>query len=435
LPRRITPDLPGDTACNCSKAPPMIQREISRLLAAEGISNFGAMLSRLAIPWLAALTLQATPAQMAALLVADVVAAALGATLLGGWVDRRPKRRLMLAADAMRALLLGGLALAAGTHTLTFTILLPAAAASGVLTLAFELARSAWIAQRVAHDDLPRRNAQLAMAASLSETAAFALGGWLYQALGAALALAVDAASYVVSALCLKGISELPGAAPAQSRPAASAARVVWAEATEGLRIVANRPRLTALAVIDGLMAFAGALFGTSYMIFVSRDIALPTGVLGMIFALGSLGALIGAFVAPRLGLRFGSGRTMAMGLLLTAIGAALVPMVQRAGWIAIALLATHQIVGDAGHTVHDVHGRSLRQTAVAPAFLARADAGVRTVEHAATLAGALVGGVWGTAFGTRGVLWLAVGCSAAAAVWAAMRLARKPHPGRPYRG
>jgi MFS-type transporter involved in bile tolerance (Atg22 family) len=381
----------------------MTDREIPRVLAAEGISNFGAMLSRLAIPWLAALTLWATPAQMAALLVADVAAAALGAMLLGGWVDRQPKRRLMRAADALRALLLAALALAAGTQMLSFVMLLPAAAAGGVLTLVFELARSAWMAQRVAHDDLPRRNAQLAMATSVSETAAFALGGWLYQALGAALALAVDAVSYAGSALCLKGVSAVPGAALADSRPAVPAARALWAQATEGLRIVASRSRLAALAVIDGLMAFAGALFSTSYMIFVSRDIGLPTGPLGMVFALGSVGALLGAWVAPRLGARFGAGRTMALGLSLAAIGAAFVPMAREAGWIAIGLLAVHQIVGDAGHTVHNVH----------------ADAGVRTVEHAATLAGALVGGALGTAFGTRGVLWLAVACTAAAALWA----------------
>jgi Major Facilitator Superfamily len=412
----------------------MTDREIPSVLAAEGISNFGAMLSRLAIPWLAALTLLATPAQMAALLVADVAAAALGAMLLGGWVDRQPKRRLMLVADAARALLLGALALAALTQTLTFVILLLAAAAAGVLTLAFELARSAWIAQRVAAGDLPRRNAQLAMAASVSETAAFALGGWLYQALGAALALAVDAASYVGSALCLKGVSEVPGAALADSKPAAWAARALWAQATEGLRIVASRSRLAALAAVDGLLAFAGALLGTSYMIFTSRDIDLPTGPLGMVFALGSVGALLGAWVAPRLGVRFGAGRTMVLGLSLAAIGAACVPMAQEAGWIAIVLLAVHQVVGDGGHTVHDVHGRSLRQTAVAPAFLARADAGVRTVEHVATLAGALVGGALGTAFGTRSVLWLAVGCTAAAAMWAALRLAQADQRGRLYR-
>ena len=84
----------------------------NRVLAAESASNFGSMLSRLALPWLAALVLQATPLQMAALLVADVAAAALGSLLLGGWVDRHGKRFVMLWADGLRCALLALLALA-----------------------------------------------------------------------------------------------------------------------------------------------------------------------------------------------------------------------------------------------------------------------------------------------------------------------------------
>ena len=91
----------------------MAQRDIGRVVAADAVSNFGSMLSRLAIPWLAALSLQATPAQMALLMVADVLAAALGALFLGHWVDHSGKRAVMLWADGGRALLLALLALAA----------------------------------------------------------------------------------------------------------------------------------------------------------------------------------------------------------------------------------------------------------------------------------------------------------------------------------
>ena len=84
----------------------MSDRNFSRVLAAEGRSNFGSMTRRLAIPRLAVLTLQATPSQLAALLVA-------------------------------------------------------AAASCGLLTVAFELARSAGMAQRTAETDLPQQNARL----------------------------------------------------------------------------------------------------------------------------------------------------------------------------------------------------------------------------------------------------------------------------------
>ena len=341
---------------------------------------------------------------------------------------------------------------------MSFTLLLAAAAASGVLTVGFELARSAWLAQRIDARDLPRRNAQLSVAGSLSEAAAFGAGGWLYQGLGAALALAVDAASYAASALCLRGVPEaqaprsaplamsgaipvaipdvIPGAMSGATSAATSTAnsptapwRALAAEVADGLRAIAARPPLRALAGIEALLSFGMALTGTSIMIFVSRDLGLPTGQLGMIFALGGVGAVLGASLAPRLGRRFGPGRTMAFGLAILTLGSAFAPLAEGAGWAAAGWLIAQQIVGDAGHTVHDVHDRTWRQTAVPAALLARVDAGIRSAGQFATLAGAAVGGLIGNAFGTRTVLWLAVAAMAAAALLAAWRLAEPRWP------
>lgn len=308
-------------------------------------------------------------------------------------------------------------------------MLVVAAAASGILTVSFELARSAWIAQRVAPADLPRRNAQLAAVGSLSETVAFALGGWLYQWLGATLSLVVDALSYAVSASWLRGVQEVPGVPRPET--SGSAWRALLREASEGLNAVWRRQPLRALASIEVLLAFSMALSGTSYMIFVSRDLGLPTGELGMIFALGGLGSVLGAGLAPRLGRWWGPGRTMTLGLATFALGATFVPLAQGTHWAAVAWLVAHQIVGDAGHTLHDVQDRTLRQTAVPATLLARADAGIRSAGQFATLAGALAGGVLGTTFGTREVLWLAAATAAAAALVGALRLAERRRHGK----
>ena len=411
----------------------MQRHDFPRVLAAEGISNFGTMLSRLAIPFLAALQLQATPLQMAALLVADVAAGAIGSLWLGSWIDRRGKRTVMLLADGLRCALLAALALAAWARVVTVPLLVLAAATSGLLTVAFELARSAWIAQRVIDADLPRRNAQLSVAGSLSETAAFALGGWLYQGLGAALSLAVDALSYAVSALCLRGVAEVLAAKPqpTQPTPSSSVWRALRADVAVGLRAIADRPLLRALVGVEALLGFSMALTGTSYMIYVTRDIALPTGPLGTIAALGALGAVVGASLAPRLGRAVGPGWTMTLGLVAFALGAACIPAAQGLGWATVAWLVAHQIVGDAGHVMHDVHDRTLRQTAVPAALLARVDAGIRCAGLLATLAGAALGGLLGTATDARTVLWLAAAIAAGAAVLAAWRLS--PYrPGNP---
>ena len=110
----------------------------------------------------------------------------------------------MIATDIGRAALLAGLAALAWANLLSICCWPAAAALSGALGVAFELARSAWVAQSAAPERLPARNAQLSAAGSISETLAFALGGWLYQLLGAVLALAADALSYLLSALCLR---------------------------------------------------------------------------------------------------------------------------------------------------------------------------------------------------------------------------------------
>jgi Na+/melibiose symporter-like transporter len=418
--------------------------DLKRVLAAEGISNFGAMLSRLAIPWLAALVLDATPLQMAALLVADVAAAALGALLLGAWVERRGKREVMRWCDGVRAAVLVALAALVWHGSVTMTALALAAAANGVLTMAFEVARSAWMAQRLAAHELTEGNARLSMVGSLSETAAFALGGWLFQWLGAVVALVVDALSYLASAWCLRGVPEVqPASVPAASTTSTTSAgrvtprlgarvRGAWLEVSAGLRVVAAHRTLRALAWLEGLLALAGSMVGTSYMIYVARDLAIPTGTLGLVFAVGGLGAIAGARLAAAASHRIGLGGAMTAGLAAVAVGAACIPLASGPGLWAIALLVMHQIVGDGGHTLFAVHDRTLRQTAAPAHTLARADAAIRFGGQVATLLGAAVGGLVGNALDARGTLVLGAAVLLLAALFALVKLRGLNGPSEP---
>jgi MFS family permease len=425
--------LPTRTAAAATSAD--TTNDFRRVLAGEGISNFGSMLSRLALPWLATLALAATPLQMALLLVADVAAGAAGALLLGTLVDRCSKRTVMIAADVARAALLGGLAALAWANWLSIWLLAAAAALSGAVGVAFELARSAWVAQSAAPERLPARNAQLSAAGSISETLAFALGGWLYQLLGAVLALAVDALSYLLSALCLVGVRGGRDPAPAADgsaaadRDAPSPAEVrrrrlgFIDETLSGIAVIRATPQLRALATLEILLALAGSLAGTSYMIYVARDLAFPTGTLGMIFATGGLGAIAGAALAPRLARRIGSGNAMTVGLVAATLGTLCIPLAPGATLLGAALLVAHQIVGDGGVTLFEVHDRTLRQTLVTPDLLARVDGGLRSLGRLATLVGALAGGALATALGARFAIGVMVALLGGAAVVAHHRL------------
>jgi predicted MFS family arabinose efflux permease len=461
-------------------APAAPHAGLNRVVAAELVSNFGSMLSRLTIPWIATLVLGATPWQMGLLLMADVAAGAAGALLLGVAIDRWPPRRTMLLADGLRALLLLGLALMAWQGRLTMAVLVPAAAASGLATMAFELARSAWIARAIAADHLTSANARLSAGSSLAETAAFAIGGWLYQGLGAVIALLIDAASYLLSALCLRGVRVLPAAAaPRDAADAAGSSRIATAwqalrtDVAGGLDAIRADRRLRLLAWVELLVSLAMAFGGTSYMIFVSRDLGFAPGVLGLIFAVGGLGALAGAGLAVRLDRGPVQGRDgerasgpepgsalrsdpesalkldreaplrpdpasaltpIAIGLTLLTLGQLCVPLAPSAGWLGAALLVMHQLIGDAGRAVQEVHDRGLRQRSVPAALLARVDGGLRTIGQGATLLGALAGGVTATAFGARTALWFAALFTAAAALAAWRAVVAESVSGRAFR-
>lgn len=394
-----------------------------RVLGAEAVSNLGSMLSRLAIPWFATLSLNATPWQMGWLLVADVAAGAAGALWLGGWVDRQPARRVMLLTDILRALLLMTLAALAAAGLLQWWMLVVAAGLSGLWGVGFELARSAWMARASAPESLAERNAALSATGSIVEAIAFAAGGWLYQVLGAVAALAVDGLSYLGSALCLR---KVPEATPTSAEATTTSAHW-WSDIRAGFETLWQHSALRGLAGIEALTALAMSLTGTSYMIYVSRDLALDPGPLGMVFALGGLGAVAGAALAPMLGRRWGAGRAMTAGLAVMALGAACIPLASGAGLMALALLASHQLVGDAGHTLRNVHDATWRQTATPPDRLARVDGSLRSIGHAVTLAGALGGGAAATVWGARSALIASAVVLGLAALVSGLWMARRP--------
>jgi predicted MFS family arabinose efflux permease len=395
-----------------------------RVVAAEVVSTFGSLMSRLAIPWLAVLVLDAGASAMALLAVADVAAGALGALLLGALVDRWPKRRTMIAADLARATLLASVPLLAAFDVLGIGWLFVVVAINGTLTVAFELAQSAWLARSSEQADLTQRNSALAAGNAVTEAASFGLTGWLFQWLGAVVVLVLDALTYLASALLLARIEE----PPALQREAAAAslrghARALADDVGAGLKATFAHPVLRALAGVEVLTAFAMSFAATSYMIYVARDLAIGTGALGLLFALGGLGALAGAWLTARAARRASPQHWLVGSLLVWAFGSAATPLASSAGWVGMALIALQQVVGDAGGVAYHITDRTLRQTHAAPQALARVDASMRTLGYSATLIGALLSGVLGEALGARPLLFASSALLGVAAATAAVLL------------
>ena len=181
--------------------------------SAATISVFGSFVTRIALPFVAIETLHAGPIEIAVLRSLDLVAALLVGFVAGAWVDRLRRRPLMIWADTGRALLLGSIPVAAIGGWLTLPQVLIVSSLAAVCTTFFDVADRAYLPTVVGRADLVRANGALAATISAMEFLAFGVAGFLVKLLTAPIAIAIDAASFVVSALLL-GTIRRPEPAP-----------------------------------------------------------------------------------------------------------------------------------------------------------------------------------------------------------------------------
>ena len=375
-----------------------------RLWTAATISVFGSFVTRIALPFVAILTLRAGPIEVAVLRSLDLIAALVVGFVAGAWVDRLRRRPVLIWADLGRAVLLGSIPVAAIGGWLTLLQVFVVSALAAVLTTFFDVADRAYLPTVVGRPDLVRANGALAATSSAMEFAAFGVAGFLVNLLTAPIAIAIDALSFLVSAGLLGSIRR-----PEPPPPPASEREPVLDEIREGLRVVVRDPVLRGLAWGTMGLAAMWGVFGATWLLFVTDDLHLDPAVIGVVAALGGFGSLFGALLAERVVARFGLGRVVVSSLLLAALGNLLIPLAPPAlPLLAILCLIGQQLIGDTAVTVFDVTEVSVRQSRVGDRQLGRVNATVRVAMVMAQLGGTLVGGVLAEVIGLRGAAFLA---------------------------
>ena len=359
----------------------------------------------------------------------DLVASLAIGLVAGAWVDRVARRPLLIGCDLARALALAAVPVAALTHHLTFALLLAVQASCGLFNTLFDVARSAYLPVLVGTDALVDANAKLSGTGSIAEMSAFGIAGWLVQWFTGPIAVAVDACSFVVSAAFLAAIrTPEPPPAPRTLAQGRHAAATFVAEVREGLAATFGEREQRGLALGDALMHFMFGTFMASYTFFCTRELVMPAGPLGMIYALGGVSGLAAAWAAPRLGERFGQGRVMSGGLWLAVIGFALAAFAPAHRFApAAGLLSAQQLIGDAGLALFVIHSSSRRMELAAEHLRGRIASASRFLSVAMMLAGVTFGGAIGTQTSARVVLASGSAALALAALAIALSGAGRP--------
>jgi MFS family permease len=387
-----------------------------RLWAATTVSYFGSFITRTALPLAAILMLGAGPLEISALRGLELVAGLLVGLVVGAWVDRLRRRPIMVGADLGRAALLATIPVAAVAGVLALPQLLIVAFLTAILTTCFDVASRTYLPTIVSKPQLVTANSALTASASAAEFTGFGVSGFLIQLFTAPIAIAVDAASFVVSALALGSIRQ-----PEPPVPAVVDREPVLREIRDGLRVVLGSPTLRAIAAAHGSTHLLWGIFGTVYLLFATRDLALGPAAIGIIAGVGGAGSFLGAAVAGRVIARLGIGQTMLLGMAGFTVGNALIPLAPSgAVLVGAAFLVAQQLIGDSAGTLYDVVETSLTQSIVAPRILGRVTASISTYTTLLSLVGTIVGGILAELLGLRAAMAIGIlgGVAAFAFIW-----------------
>jgi predicted MFS family arabinose efflux permease len=371
----------------------------------QGHAHDALWITREGLPMMAVIGLAATPAQLGLLAALASGAALIVGLSAGDFIDHAARRPILIAMDLVRGMILMVLPIAAWLGLLSMLQVYAAAALVAAASVLFDIADHAYLPGLVGKAQITDANAKISLTESLAEMGGPALAGVLFQWLTAPIAVAVNTATYFVSALFLWRI-RTPEPAPAVRSQGAgwvngvvTGARTAWAE-----------PRVGVLLVMAGFGGLFGGFFSALYIAFVLRGLGLSPALLGLGIATGGVGALAGSMLAQPMARRFGVGPAICLSGALSALGVLILLLAPPEPVAGMTALVASQFLGDAFGVIPLILAASLRQCLLPNAVLGRVGATFSAVGGGAAVAGALVGGALGQALGLRETLILAVG-------------------------
>lgn len=370
----------------------MAGERFGRFWAAATISSFGTAVTAVAMPVLVVRDLEASAFAVGVVNAAQFLPYAVLGLVAGAYADRWRRQRVLVWSSLGRAFALGAIPVLWACGTLGVWTLVALLLAFGAFSVFGFAATQSLLPRLVPRSRLVAANARLDQGDAAAQTFGPALGGGLVGLLGAPLAIAIAAVSYVVDALlnARLGIDDSP--------PERTAERHLRREVVEGLRWTYRHPTLGPLAVSTHVWFLANGAAFTALAIVALREMGLSAVVFGLLVATGGVSRLLGATLAPAMGGRLGTGPTI---LATRAVHPAAWVLVALAPQVpaGVALLGAALALQGLAMGVENANDTGYWQLVTPDRLLGRANATRRSVNRTAGALGAVLGGAALTLF------------------------------------
>ena len=284
------------------KVGPLINARFAAFVGGRFLSGVGDFTFDTSVVLLVATVLthgaQRSPLAVSGVLLASSAPAVVLAPVAGVFVDRWNKRRVMLWMDALRALLIPLVALAAVMRlstTLTLGVMYGIVFLSSAASQFFNPASVASLQSLVDVEDLPRASGLLQTSASTAGILGPALGSLLFFAVGINWAILLDSLFFVASFGTLLVVGDLGGRAATET---AEGMTGFWQEFKSGAMFVVRSRAMTAIIVAAALVALGGGALAARNVFFVTRNLGAPASFYGFLGAVWGIGAILGSLTA-----------------------------------------------------------------------------------------------------------------------------------------
>ncbi|GIM91827.1 MFS transporter [Paractinoplanes toevensis] len=368
-----------------------------RLWTGQAVSDFGGEITQLALPLTAIFVLNAPVWQVGLLRAATAAPLLLFSIPAGMLADRLRRRPILIVSDLARAVVLAVVPLAAVLHVLSIGLLVVVGLVAGTFNVLFLVTYQAFLPTVVTPDALVEGNSKLQTTGAIAEVAAPSAGGALIQWLTAPIVVLLDALSFLFSAFMISRVR-------VEETVVAAPRRALLADLLVGWRHLVAHPLLRAIAVGSTIMGIFFGVQQTVLILFMTRTLHYSALAIGLILAVGSVGAIVGAVASGRVG-RNALGPTLIAATLLNAIGGTLLGT--TTGALAVPVLVLGQFLVGASFPMYFVQQTSLRQAVSPPEYLGRITAAFAMITWGMIPIGALIGGLLPSFLGLQATLLL----------------------------
>ena len=375
-----------------SSLPPSVQRLGWSVLAAQCSEQ----IALAAAPLVAVLWLGAGAAETGWLQTVHTLPFLMLALPAGLLADRWSRKRLMKAAEWVRAGSLVVVMILIATGQLTLPALAILGFAGAVGTVAYSVAAPALLPLLAAREHLSDANRWMELARSAAFSAGPAIGGAIVGWVGGSPAFAMAVLLSLLAITLLAGL-------PDDVRPSVPSRRQLLDELREGAAFVFRHEFLRPVFMTAVVFNTAWFLLQAVYVLYAVERLGLDATGVGATLAVYGLGMLFGAWISPRLSGRVSFGRQVAVGpfVALAASGLMLATVAVPSGVLA----ATAFFLFGAGPILWTIATTTLRQAVTPNDLLGRVSATIVTATFGARPVGAAIGALLAGTFGIEACL------------------------------